>query len=109
LSKLIVLYHPAYLKMPNQRALPPIVLLPIILALSLFEIAYAASLAAYATHYIAVRMLLYTQDYLHPGQLDSVGGVSRFTNVDRGLIAFWLPVVIVLVFKVFVIWERQLE
>jgi len=95
--------------MPNQRALPPLVFLPIVLALSLFEIAYAASLAAYATHYIAVRMLFYTQDYLHPGQLDSVGGVSRFTNVDSVLIAFWLPVVIVLVFRVFVILERQLE
>jgi len=95
--------------MPEQRAHLPLFLLPLIIALSLLEIVFAVSLAGSISYYIIERMLVFTQNYLHPGQLDSVGGVSRFTNVDRGLIAFWLPVVIVLVFRVFVLLERQLE
>jgi len=95
--------------MPDQRAHPPLFLLPLVIALSLLEIAFAVSLAGSVSHYVISRMLVFTQDHLHLNQLDGVGGVSRFANVDRGLIAFWLPVVIVLVFRVLVIWERQLE
>ena len=95
--------------MPDQRALPPLVLLPIVLALSLFEIAYAVSLAGSVSHYVISRMLVFTQDCLYPNQLDGVEHVSRFTNVDKGLMAFWLPVVVVLVFRMLVMWERQLE
>lgn len=64
-----------------QRTQPSPFLLPIVIVLSLFEIAYAASLTAYATYYITSRILVYSQDYLHPNQLDGVGGVSRFNSV----------------------------
>lgn len=93
--------------MPDQRARPPFLLLPLVIALSLLEIVFAVSLAGSISYYVIERMLVFTQDFLYPSQLDGRDGVSRLTNVDRGLIAFWLPVVVVLVFRMLIIWERQ--
>lgn len=95
--------------MPDQRAHPPLFLLPLVIALSLLEILFAVSLAGSISYYIIERMLVYTQDFLHPNQPDDGEHVSRFTNVNRGLIAFWLPVVVVLIFRVLLIWEKQME
>ena len=93
--------------MPDQRAHLPLFLLPLVIALSLLEIVLAVSLAGSISYYIIERMTVFTQDCLYPNQLDGVGDVSRLTNVDRGLIAFWLPVVVGLVSRVLVMWERQ--
>jgi hypothetical protein len=85
--------------MPPQRAHTSPYLLPIVTLLSVFEISIALTLLSYMTYYITSPIFAYFQQNLLPNQHSDRQPVSRFIDVDRGLLVFWVPMVIALVLR----------
>jgi hypothetical protein len=92
--------------MPPQRAHPSPYLLPIVTILSVFEISIALTLLSYLTYYVTSPIFAYFQKSLLSDQHSDGPPVSRFTDVDRGLLMFWVPVGIALVLRAVAVWVR---
>jgi hypothetical protein len=90
--------------MQRQRTQPSPYLLPIVTLLSIFEISIAFTLLSYLTYYVTSPIFAYFQQNLLLNQHSDGPPVSRFTDVDRGLLVFWLPVGIALVFRAVAVW-----
>jgi hypothetical protein len=90
--------------MQRQRTQPSPYLLPLVALLSVFEISIALTLFLYVTYYVTLPVFAYLQQNLLPNLHSDGPPVSRFTDVDRGLLVFWVPVVIALVSRAVVVW-----